>query len=75
MDRFLSSENISGQFVRYAISVDGIGCTDAEWAQSRPYLQPEVYALVSRYSRLGENAFYKYWLPVDTTVAAALADI
>jgi hypothetical protein len=72
MDSFLRSENIAGKFLRYAADVDNICCTDAEWAQSKSYMLPEVYALVSRYSRLGENAFYKYWLPVDTTVEAAL---
>lgn len=72
MDTFLRSENIAGKFLRYAADVDKIRCTDSEWAKSKPYMLPEVYALVSRYSRLGENAFYKYWLPVDTTVEAAL---
>lgn len=72
MDSFLRSENIAGKFLRYAADVDNIRCTDAEWTQSKSYMLPEVYALVSRYSRLGENAFYKYWLPVDTTVEAAL---
>ena len=72
MDSFLRGENIAGKFLRYAADVDKIRCTDAEWAKSKPYMLPEVYALVSRYSRLGENAFYKYWLPVDTTVEAAL---
>ena len=75
MDRFLAAENISGQFVRYALSADGIRCTDAEWASSRPYMQPEVYALVSRYSALGENAFYKYYLPIDSTVDVALENL
>ena len=72
MDSFLRSENIAGKFLRYAADVDNIRCTDAEWAQSKSYMLPEVYALVSRYSRLGENAFYKYWLPIDNTVEAAL---
>ena len=75
MDRFLASENIAGQFVRFAFSADGISCTDAEWASSRPYMQPEVYALVSRYSALSENAFYKYYLPIDSTVDVALENL
>ena len=75
MDAFLRREDISGRFVRYAASADGIKCDAAQWAASRPYMEPEVYALVARYSRLGENAFYKYWLPVDTTVSVALAGL
>ena len=72
MDAFLSSRGIAGQFRSYATRRDGISCTDEEWKRTAPYLVPEVYALVSRYSRLGENAFYKYYLPVDTTLQAAL---
>ena len=75
MDKFLASEGIARQFVRYALEVDKIRCSDAEWAASRPYMQPEVYALVSRYSTLGENAFYKYYLPIDSTVDVALENL
>ena len=73
MDRFLASEGISRQFLAYALSADKISCSAAEWERTKPYLQPEVYALVSRYSSLGENAFYKYYLPVDNTVSVALS--
>lgn len=72
MDKFLASEKISSQFVQYALSADGIRCSADEWARTRPYQEPEVFALVARYSKLGENAFYKYYLPIDTTVDAAL---
>ena len=75
MDKFLSGEKISWQFVRYAMDVDKIRCTEAEWDRTRPYQEPEVYALVSRYSKLGENAFYKYYLPIDSTVDVALENL
>jgi hypothetical protein len=75
MDKFLASERIAGQFVQYALSVDKIKCTEAEWNASRSYMQPEVYALVSRYSALGEDAFYKYYLPIDSTVDVALENL
>ena len=75
MDRFLSGINWSVEFPAYAREHDGIRCTEAEWDQSAPYLLPQLKALVARYSKLGENAFYKYYLPVDTTVAAALANL
>ena len=60
------------EFPAYAKRQDGIGCTEAEWDASAPYLVPQLKALVSRYSKLGENAFYKYYLPVDNTVEVAL---
>ena len=54
-------------------SVDGIRCTEAQWDESAPYLVPQLKALIARYSKLGENAFYKYYLPVDNTLERALA--
>ena len=75
MDKFLSRENISAQFVRYARDVDKISCTDTEWQASRSYMEPEVFALVARYSTLSENAFYKYYLPIDSTVDVALENL
>ena len=75
MDAFLSSLNLSVEFPAFARSRDGIRCTEAEWDESAPYLVPQINALVSRYSKLGENAFYKYYLPVDYTVEKALEGI
>ncbi|MBO4634783.1 MAG: S41 family peptidase [Bacteroidales bacterium] len=72
MDRFLSGIDWKVEFPAYAKRQDGIGCTEAEWDASAPYLVPQLKALVSRYSKLGENAFYKYYLPVDNTVEVAL---
>ncbi len=73
LDAFLSGMRIPERFRSYALSKDGIVCSDAEYAETLPYLEPQLNALVSRYSRLGENAFYKYYLPVDETVRVALA--
>ena len=75
MDKFLASEKISTQFLQYALSVDGFRCTHADWDRTRPYQEPEVFALVARYSKLGENAFYKYYLPIDSTVDVALENL
>ena len=72
MDRFLSRMNLRVNFPAYARSRDGIPCTEAEWDETAPYLLPQLHALIARYSALGENAFYKYYLPVDTTVEQAL---
>ncbi len=73
LDAFLSGMRIPERFRSYALSKDGIVCSDAEYAETLTYLEPQLNALVSRYSRLGENAFYKYYLPVDETVRVALA--
>ena len=72
MDRFLDGLNLKVDFPAFARQKDGIPCTEAEWDRTAPYLLPQLRALIARYSKLGENAFYKYYLPVDTTVDKAL---
>lgn len=72
MDIFLNNINLEVEFSQYAKTVDNIHCTEAEWDESEPYLLPQLKALISRYSKLGENAFYKYYLPVDYTVENAV---
>lgn len=75
MDKFLEGVNLKVEFPAYARKQDGIRCTEAEWDASAPYLVPQLKALISRYSKLGENAFYRYYLPVDTTVEVAMKDL
>ena len=75
MDTFLKRIDIPSQFRRFALNRDGIMVSDAEYAETLEYLQPQLNALVARYSKLNENAFYKYYLPVDVTVTAALKSI
>ncbi len=72
MDSFLESAKLGEQFRSWAKTTDGISCSDADWAATVPYLLPQLNALVARYSKLGDNAFYKYYLPVDNTVEEAL---
>ena len=73
MDAFFQKLNLKAEFPSFARRQDGISCTEAEWDQTAPYLLPQLKALISRYSKLGENAFYKYYLPVDDTVEKALS--
>ena len=72
MDAFLKRIDVPGQFRQYAFRRDGITVKDDEFADTLPYLEPQLNALIARYSKLGENAFYKYYLPVDNTVTVAL---
>ena len=72
MDAFLKRIDVPGQFRQYALRRDGIMVKDDEFADTLPYLEPQLNALIARYSKLGENAFYKYYLPVDNTVTVAL---
>ena len=73
MDAFFKKINVDNRFRSYAASVDGIKpSSEAEWQETLPYLAPQVRALVARYSQLGENAFYKYYLPVDNMIEEAM---
>ena len=73
LDAFLLGLNIPSKFLAFAASKDGIRPGAGEWTASAPYMLPQLRALIGRYSKLGDNAFYKLYLPVDDVVAAALA--
>ena len=75
MDAFLARIDIPREFRRFALTHDGITVKDDEYAETLSYLLPQLNALVARSSKLGENAFYKYYLPVDSTVEEALKSI
>ena len=72
LNRFLDSMDIPSKFRDYASRVDGITCTTEEWKVTEEYLLPQLRALIGRYSKLGEDAFYKMYLGVDTTIRKAI---
>lgn len=69
---YLDRLNLPQRFLQFAAVKDGIKAKPGEWAETAPYLEPQLRALVGRYSKLGDNAFYKLYLPVDETVRIAL---
>ena len=72
LGRFLDRIDIPGAFREYASSKDGITCTQKEWEKTCEYLLPQLRALIGRYSKLGDNAFYKMYLNVDPTLKKAI---
>lgn len=73
LDRFLDSIDLPSQFLTYAASKDGIRPeTSAEWQESAAYMMPQIRALVARYSKLGDNAFYKMYIGTDREIKAAM---
>lgn len=70
-DAYFASVGLEKQFLAFAAS-NGIVPKAGEWEQSREYLMPQVKGLCARYSELGEEAYYRYVLPIDTGVQAAL---
>lgn len=72
LDKYLDSINIGGQFLEFAARVDGIKPAKGEWEESAPYMMPQLKALVGRFSKLGDEAFYRFYLPIDDTIQTAL---
>ena len=71
--RYLDSSSIEPRFLAFAREKDGIvPSNDAEWVETRPYMMPQVKALVGRYSKLGDNAFYHLYLEMDDTFEEAM---
>ena len=69
---FLDGLNIPSSFKEYAFRMDGIKANEKEWAETESYLIPQLRALIGRYSKLGENAYYKMYMGVDTTLMTAI---
>ena len=69
---FLEAQSLEKQFLDYASRVDGLVPSDEEWEQTRDYMMSQIYGLVGRYSKVGEEAFYRFYLPIDETIQTAL---
>ena len=74
LNSFLQGIDLQGQFLDYASRVDGIRPRKGEWEESSIYMMPQVKALVGRYSKLGDEAFYRFYLPIDDTIQMALKE-
>lgn len=72
MDQFLEILDLPSAFPAFARNRDGIELKEGEWAETAPYLLPQLRALIARYSKLGENAFYKYYLEIDDVLKKAI---
>ncbi len=72
LEKYLSDINVEQHFLDYASAVDGIRPAAGEWEKSRPYMMPQINGLVGRYSKVGEEAFYRFYLPIDDTIQTAL---
>ena len=73
LEKYLEDISLESQFLDYAARVDGIRPSAGEWEESRPYMMPQINALVGRYSKLDEEAFYRFYMPMDDTIKAALS--
>lgn len=72
LETYLESISLESQFLDYASRVDNIKPKAGEWEESRSYMMPQINALVGRYSKLDEEAFYRFYMPIDDTIKEAL---
>lgn len=70
LQSWLDSHKMDQQFLKYAAK-QGLKPEPGEWEVTSSYMMPQVNALVGRYSKLGEEAFYRLWIVVDKTVEEA----
>jgi carboxyl-terminal processing protease len=75
LEKYLQEINVEQQFLDYAQRVDGIRPAAGEWEKSRSYMLPQVNGLVGRYSKVGEEAFYRFYLPIDDTIQKAIEEL
>ena len=72
LNAYLDQIDIASQFISYAERVDGIKLKKGEWKETEMYMMPQLKALVGRFSKLGDEAFYRFYIPIDDTIQAAL---
>ncbi|MBR0291766.1 MAG: S41 family peptidase [Bacteroidales bacterium] len=73
--RYLEKVDLERHFLAFATAKDGLQPTAKEWAVERSYMLAQVQALVGRYSKLGDNAFYHLYLQTDEVFKAAMASL
>lgn len=71
LERYLDSIDLEKRFLDYA-AAEGIVPSAGEWERSKVYMMPQLKALVGRYSKLDDEAFYRFYLEIDDTIKAAL---
>ena len=71
---YLESIDLDSQFLEFADKVDGIRPANGEWAESRVYMMPQINALVGRYSKLSDEAFHRFYIPIDDNIQTALTN-
>ncbi|MBQ8839107.1 MAG: PDZ domain-containing protein [Bacteroidales bacterium] len=74
LDAFLDGISLESQFLDFARNTDSLKPSAKEWENSKPYMMPQLKALVGRFSKLDNEAFYRFYLPVDDVIQTALCN-
>ena len=72
LESFFENIDLPDAFLKFAAS-DGVVPKGDEWKRSRDYILPLLKALIARYSKMGQEAYYKMLLPIDDTFEVAVS--
>ncbi|MBO4447399.1 MAG: S41 family peptidase [Bacteroidales bacterium] len=72
LERYLAKVGLECRFLAFAKEKDGLSPLPGEWEKNSIYMLVQIKALVGRYSKLGENAFYHMYLQTDETFHCAM---
>ena len=72
LQKWMDEAEVEQQFLNYAAKVENLKPAAGEWASTKWYMMPQVKALVGRYSKLQDEAFYRFYLPIDNEFQTAL---
>ena len=70
---YLDRSDLERHFLAFAKNRDGLVPSQEEWTTDKQYLMTQVQALVGRYSKLGDKAYYHLFLQTDDAFKAAMA--
>ncbi len=73
LEAYLEEIDLASEFLNYAKNVDGLTPKKGEWDETAPYMLPQLKALVGRFSKLDNEAFHRFYLPIDQTIQSALS--
>lgn len=68
---YLDAAELDKAFFAYVKKHDSLVPEPGEWENSKDYMLTQIRALVGRYSKLGDNAFYHIYLDIDDCFKAA----
>ena len=72
--KYLDRANLEASFLSFAKAKDGIEPVPSEWADEKQYMLTQIRALVGRYSKLGDKAFYHLYLHTDEIFKKAIGE-
>lgn len=75
LDKWMDEVGIERQFLNYAATVEGLKPAKGEWEETKWYMMPQVKALVGRYSKLQDEAFYRFYHPIDNVFQTAVTEL